>query len=147
MSKLERLCSCGCEVVLTGRQRMWATEACRKIGNRDAHLRKTFNITLAEFNAILEFQGGCCAICKRKPKAGETFVVDHEHDGGPQGPVRGILCNYCNVRILGRLKSAEKARNMASYLDNPPATQALGRVVIANGRPKKKRTYRKRKKR
>lgn len=142
-----RLCVCGCEVVLTGRQLKYASELCKKAGARNAHLQKTFNINLEEFHIILAFQGGVCAICKRAPKVGETFVVDHEHDGGPKGPIRGILCNYCNVRLLGRLKSAEKARNMANYLDNPPATQALGREVIANGRPPKRRrrTYRRKK--
>lgn len=144
MMKGDRLCICGCGIVLTGRQLKFASEACKKIGNREAWIMKTYGITLKEWNLIWLEQGEKCAICGRKPRVGETFHLDHEHSVGQSGPVRGIVCPYDNTRIIGRLKSHERAQALADYLRDPPATRALGREVIAPGRPRKKRTYRKR---
>lgn len=92
----------------------------------------------------LRGSGGGCGICQRPPRPGETFHLDHEHSKGQSGPVRGILCPYCNTRLIGRLKDHTKAQLMADYLREPPATRALGRVVIAPGRPKKKRSLKRR---
>lgn len=135
-----RICVCGCGAVLTGRQLKYAAEECRKVGTRNSWLKKTYNITQAEYDTILAFQGGKCGICPKRPKPGEYFHVDHEHRGGPEGPVRGILCSYCNTRLVGRLKSHETAQALADYLRDPPATSALGREVIAPGRPRRRRT-------
>jgi hypothetical protein len=44
----------------------------------DKRLRRTYGITLAEYNTRLAEQGGVCAICKRPP--GKTRLsVDHDH--------------------------------------------------------------------
>lgn len=37
-----------------------------------------YKITLAEYNAILAAQGGCCYICGRRP-FGRRLAVDHDH--------------------------------------------------------------------
>lgn len=132
---------CGNE--LTGRQRRYDNGECRKQQARAAWIQATYGLTLAEWDTIWWHQNGCCAICKRPPRMGEVFHVDHEHAQGPAGPVRGILCPHCNTRLVGRLKSAERAQALADYLLSPPATAALGRTVIAPGRPRKKRTRRK----
>lgn len=149
MTKVVRLCQCGCDAPLTGRQLKYASEGCSKRVTRDKWLRLTYNITLEEYDLILEFQGGICPICERKPRVGETFHVDHLHDKSQAGPVRGVVCGHCNVRIIGRLKLAKKARNMANYLEDPPATRALGGERIAPGRKKvarRRRTSTRRKK-
>lgn len=137
-------CVCGCDQLLTGRQKKYATSACSKRAGRAAWVMRTYGITLADYDTILAHQGGKCGICRRPPRAGETFHVDHEHASGQAGPVRGILCPYCNTRLVGRLKSHERAQALADYLREPPATAALGRTVVAPGRPKKKRAPRKR---
>ncbi len=142
---LIRTCVCGCGATLTGRQLKYFSEACKKQGTRNAWLIKTYGITQLDYDSILAEQGGVCGICKRAPREGEIFHVDHEHRTGQSGPVRGILCPYCNTRLVGRLKSAEKAQAMADYLRDPPAPRALGREQWADGRPKKKRTYRRKK--
>lgn len=135
-------CICGCEQPLTGRQKKYATPECGRRMTRATWVMRVYGITLADYDAILAHQGGRCGICRRLPRDGETFHVDHEHASGQTGPVRGILCPYCNTRLVGRLKSAERAQALADYLRDPPATVALGRVVIAPGRPKKKRAPR-----
>lgn len=70
-------------------------------------LRK-FQITLAEFDAMIASQGQRCAICKssspgRKPGQqanGRTWAIDHDHK---TGKVRGLLCMGCNA-ALGHAK-------------------------------------------
>ncbi len=148
MPKIERLCVCGCGVILTGRQLKYANDVCKKSGSRAAWVLKTYGITMQEWDKIWDEQGRVCAICKRAPREGETFHLDHEHRNGQSGPVRGIVCPYDNTRIIGRLKSHERAQALADYLRDPPATRALGREVIAPGRPKKtrRRTTRRRSK-
>jgi hypothetical protein len=133
-----------CGGPLSGRQKKFCSADCSKRAARAAWVEKTYGITLAEWDQILETQGGGCGICERKPRAGETFHLDHEHAQGQAGPVRGILCPYCNTRLIGRLRNHTKAQRMADYLREPPATRALGRVVIAPGRPRKKRASRRR---
>ncbi len=140
----ENLCICGCEQILTGRRKKYASAECSKRSGRDTWILKTYGITRDEWNLIWAEQDERCGICQRKPKNNETFHLDHEHRDGPSGPVRGICCPYCNTRLIGRLKSHERAQQLADYLRNPPSLRALGREVIAPGRPRKKRQPRKR---
>lgn len=129
-----------CGGLLTGRQKKYCSAACSKLEGRRQWLMKTYGITMEQWDEIWEFQGRRCGVCHREPRNKETFHLDHEHGG----PNRGILCPYCNTRLVGRLKSHERAQQLADYLKNPPAIQALGGAIIAPGRPKKKRAPRKR---
>lgn len=133
-----------CGGLLTGRQKKYCSAACSKHAGRAAWILKVYGITMEEWDAIWEAQGGVCPICKRAPRPKEIFHLDHEHTNGQSGRVRGIVCPYDNTRTIGRLKSHERAQALADYLRDPPATRALGREVIAPGRPKKKRQPRKR---
>jgi hypothetical protein len=73
------------------------------------------------------------------------LVVDHEHDGGPSGKVRGLICVIpCNLKIVARHKSPDLLQAAADYLRDPPAVKVFGEV-IAPGRPRKKRRARRRK--
>lgn len=63
---------------------------------RENHLRRKFGITSAQYQAVLERQFGCCAIC-RQPPGERNLAVDHDHDSGA---VRGLLCDRCN-RLIG----------------------------------------------
>jgi hypothetical protein len=62
-------------------------------------LRK-YNLRPEEFDAMLNSQGGRCAICRTNDPGPKGFVVDHDHSAGH---VRGLLCNNCN-RAVGLLK-------------------------------------------
>lgn len=92
----------------------------------DGHLRRSFGITLADYNAMLEQQGGVCAICGGGPTArsnrrrggGKVFiprlVVDHDH---ASGKVRGLLCSTCNTGIGGLKDDAALVRRALEYLE------------------------------
>ncbi len=134
----------GCGGILTGRRKKWCSATCQKLEGRRQHIWKCFNITLEEYDKILEAQDGRCAICRRPPKGGKSLAVDHAHRDGRAGPVRGLLCFLCNRRVVGA-RSDEVILRMAEYVNNPPAVAALGEERIAPGRPPKKRQPRKRK--
>ena len=68
---------------------------------RDSHLKKTYGISLAEYDEMLEEQGNGCAICGTSPeKNGRRLDVDHCHT---TGKIRGLLCHSCNLGI-GKFK-------------------------------------------
>ena len=68
---------------------------------------KKYNLTLDEYNKILDSQDGVCAICLR----GIRLCVDHNHK---TGFVRGIICHFCNLGLgyfeddIKRMKKAIK---------------------------------------
>lgn len=97
----------------------------------DARLRREYQITLEEYNLIIEHQKGCCAICRRPPK-GARLAVDHNHI---TGEVRGLLCMQCN-RALGKWRDNNQLVAYAyAYVLNYPATEALKRLhITAPGR-------------
>ena len=132
----------GCGGELTGKQRKWCSPECARDAARGARLAAVFNITPDEYDQILAYQGGVCAVCKRRPKPGKRHAVDHDHK---TGHVRGLLCYVCNKRVLGA-RSADAIVALAEYVQNPPARAALGRDVIAPGRPPTRRKRRNRKK-
>jgi len=71
-------------------------------------LKKSFGITLEDYENLLKNQNGVCAICGNPETAttngGELrkLSVDHDHE---TGEVRGLLCTNCN-NGLGRFKDS-----------------------------------------
>ncbi len=60
-------------------------------------LKNRYGLTAEEYEAILESQGGGCAICEKTPEeAGKRLSVDHDHE---TGDVRGLLCQSCNLAL------------------------------------------------
>jgi len=69
---------------------------CRKVMNADTHIKRTYGLSRVQLDALIEAQGGRCAICESNP----AVHVDHDH---ATGKIRGVLCFTCNV-ALGQLK-------------------------------------------
>ncbi len=78
---------------------------------RRCNLKKKYDLTPEEYEAMLEKQGGVCAICKSEERSGNRvrLAVDHNHK---TGKVRGLLCSGCNTALgqfnedLPRMKAA-----------------------------------------
>jgi len=83
--------------------------------NRDAYLKRKYGISLRKYNSMLRKQGNCCEICgKHQKDEKRNFAVDHNHRSGK---VRGILCNYCNSKVLKYLgDDPVRAIGLANYL-------------------------------
>lgn len=70
---------------------------------RTDYLKKRYGIDKGDYAAMLERQGGACAICRRVEvpsmtglhKAG-ILSVDHCHESGR---IRGLLCRRCNAGL------------------------------------------------
>lgn len=76
---------------------------------RHYHLRRRYGIGAAEVAAMIERQGGVCAICLEKPAA----HVDHNHR---TGKVRGVLCFGCNGGLGQFQDNAESMRRAIEYV-------------------------------
>jgi hypothetical protein len=85
-------------------------------GSRGYHLKRRYGITAEEADALLEAQGGVCAICRTGPAA----HVDHDHR---TGAVRALLCFNCNGG-LGQFK------------DDPDVLRAAADYVEAHAQPR-----------
>jgi DNA-directed RNA polymerase subunit RPC12/RpoP len=102
---------------------------------RDSSLRRIYNISLTEYLAILAAQDFKCCICL-KELTGISNALDHDHK---TGFIRGILCAYCNHRVLGRLTNWELVQRMADYLHEPPAIRVIGERATPKKSPRKRR--------
>lgn len=137
MTSEASVCACGCGAPLTGLQKKYASLACSTSNTRNYRLVKTYGITLSDYQKILDLQEGKCALCRNAPKDGTSLAVDHMHEDGQIGQVMGLLCFRCNKFVKGNLNIANIVA-LYRYVTNPPAVEALGRVVVAPGRAKKK---------
>ncbi len=57
--------------------------------------RRLYGLSIGAYDAMLEEQGGCCAICRRPPGK-HGLNVDHDH---VTGAVRRLLCSNCNTGL------------------------------------------------
>lgn len=86
-------------------------------------LRK-YGLTVDEWRAMLNLQGGVCAVCGTLPASG-TLHIDHEHVRGwtKMEPaqrrlhVRGLLCYRDNRFFCSKGMTPARARRIAEYLE------------------------------
>lgn len=113
-----------------GRVCLYCRKGRSQLASRAQRLWESYGITEAEFNAVLAFQGGVCAICKGR----RTYNLDWDHDhaleraGLPlRDTGRGCLCKNCNRRVLRAARdSIEILEAAIEYLKDPPARKVLG---------------------
>lgn len=81
-------------------------------------------ISAPDYDAMLEAQGGVCAICQapetRRHPSGTVFTlgVDHDH---VTGKIRGLLCTSCNTGIGMAHERLDVLRAMIAYLERHAA--------------------------
>ena len=78
-------------------------------------LKKKYGITVGEYEAILEGQGGVCGICGWSPVGKRRLAVDHNHK---TGEIRGLLCISCNRGLPYFRDNPRSLRNASTYLLN-----------------------------
>lgn len=105
---------------------------------RDTYLRYKYGLTEDDFNELLEKQDFKCPICLNSFGPHRRPCVDHDH---VSGCVRGILCLYCNLRVIGRHREAGLLLRAGEYLQGP-----FTRFVAPKRKRKKRRASRKKRK-
>lgn len=90
---------------------------------RNYDLKRTYGITVEEYSALLEGQGGVCAICGKEERAVKNnsveyrnLAVDHCHT---TGKVRGLLCTNCNQGLGNFMDNPAYLAKAISYLLGP----------------------------
>lgn len=94
-----------------------------------SYLKRTYGITLEEYEKLHRAQSGRCAICNEMDRGQRLYrlVVDHDHDSGQ---VRGLLCSTCNS-ALGLLKDNPAViRRAADYLESTPVARLLASLGL-----------------
>lgn len=87
---------------------------------RDGIFRRKYGITHAEYDAMLELQGGGCRICGGT-NGKRMLAIDHCHNGGG---VRGLLCTGCNTGLGGFKDSTQLLQAAIAYLGSAQLTKA-----------------------
>lgn len=112
-------------------QKMSTNKIWRAANGREYHLKTTYGIGLEQYEQLLEQQNHCCKICQRhSSEFKRRLAVDHNHF---TGEIRGLLCDYCNRRIVGRHRDGDLLRKVADYIE-----QGTG-WFVPKKRPRKKR--------
>jgi len=80
------------------------------VNTRDSHLKRSYGISEAEYEAQAQSQNYLCSVCEQPNwvgHSGETkkLVVDHSHRG--PGSNRGLLCDRCN-KVLGFIRDSQE---------------------------------------
>ncbi len=88
---------------------------------RKSLLKSKYNITLDQYEGMLDSQNNVCKICHnpethryKKTNKITQLSVDHNHQ---TGAIRALLCRQCNIMIGNSRDSAEILRSAASYLE------------------------------
>jgi hypothetical protein len=91
---------------------------------RRYNLRRLYNVTPEEYDAMTLAQNGVCACCGEKPdgriggfgKGGSIakLVVDHDHT---TGVVKALLCADCNCALGYMKNSPERIKKLLIYAE------------------------------
>ena len=85
----------------------------RQRKQRDSYYLRTYGLTADQFDALLEQQGGGCAICRKLFERLASMHLDHDHR---TGRIRGILCLNCNQGVGKFFDDPELLERAAAYL-------------------------------
>ena len=97
----------------------------KRAANRKYHLKRTYGLTLEEYDRTLAEQGGGCAICGRPPREDSSLHVDHCHR---TSAVRGILCFRCNNALGDLDHDVDLLRAAVAYLERAEVRQCRARA-------------------
>ena len=89
----------------------YVCKSCKTTSDRKNAYMKLYNITIEDYDIMMELQDGVCAICGEEDT--KRLAVDHDHI---TGKVRGLLCSKCNHAIGLFLDSKKLLQNAIEYL-------------------------------
>ncbi|MGH9460378.1 MAG: endonuclease domain-containing protein [Vicinamibacteria bacterium] len=101
-----------------------------------AYLRSRFKITAAQYQALLEAQGGCALCGKDKNAQARRLHIDHDHGCCPRKRscgkcIRGLLCNSCNSHMLPGYEALPESLKTWDWL-NAYLTGAAAQAVLSS---------------
>jgi hypothetical protein len=102
-------------------QRLRRAKPEAKLQARASHLQRKYGMTIEQYEAMLEAQGGGCFICGRPPRDDISLHVDHDHS---TGKIRGILCFCCNNALADFQEDPSLLRKAVEYLSSHDADVA-----------------------
>lgn len=111
-----------CKVCKTSRKN---SEAGR-LTSRKWHLQSKYSMTVEDYDSLLDYQHGKCAICGDNDpiilRGGPSFVVDHDHSCCPGEKscgkcIRGLICHSCNLGLGNFKDNLETMRSAILYLE------------------------------
>ena len=85
---------------------------------RNNYLKRTFNMSLGDYDKLLKNQNGLCAICgqpetqKIKNKI-KSLAIDHNEE---TGVIRSLLCMSCNIGLGMFRENIDILKNAINYL-------------------------------
>lgn len=83
--------------------------------SRVRRLKCVYGLTQGVYDELLAKQNGRCAICDTPATEFKiNLAVDHDH---ASGQIRGLLCNYCNHRLVSRHTDGALLRKVADYIE------------------------------
>jgi hypothetical protein len=85
---------------------------------------RRYGLSIEEWRAMATAQDHVCYICNRLPPS-NRLCIDHAHIPKwkklpPEKRklyVRGLLCSYCNLRLLPKGMTLSKAKSIVTYLE------------------------------
>ena len=99
--------------------------------HKNKNLVKNYGITLEQYNAILQDQNECCAVCGRHASVFvKGLAVDHDHN---TGQIRALLCSNCNTGLGNLGDDIEWVSKALQYLKNHQRTAALCETSTFDG--------------
>lgn len=108
-----------------------------KLLSRESNLKRLYGITVEQYDNMLEGQNNACAVCKRHTSNFKTrLCVDHDHKSGE---IRGLLCHYCNHRLVGRHRDPELLRTIADYISQGTGLFVPAQFKTGRKKPRKKK--------
>ena len=110
--------TCRCELCVQA-NRTWQNNYRKTEKGKRTHkncaLKRDHGISLSDYEAMLNYQNGVCAICGGvdvNPR-GLRLSVDHDHKTGKN---RGLLCSLCNISLGGFKDDVGILLKAAEYL-------------------------------
>lgn len=86
-----------------------------KTRNTKSHLKKTYGITIDDYNIMVDNQNQCCALClKHVSMLSKPLFVDHDHS---TGKIRGLLCITCNTALGSLGDNVEGLKRALAYVE------------------------------